>query len=234
MLELIAFDADDTLWHCETHFAEAQCKFKSMMQKYLQDDYNDRHLFETETRNLGHYGYGVKSFGLSMIESAVELTQGRISVRDIQALVELTKEMLEAPVQVFPQVEQALARLSDQYVLLVISKGDLFDQENKLARSGLGDFFHDIEVVSEKDTHTYRKILYKYGLRARNFMMVGNSLRSDILPVVEIGANAVYIPYANTWAYEQVQLDESKPKPFIELTSITLLPDWLDARALAA
>lgn len=234
MLELIAFDADDTLWHCETHFAEAQCKFKSMMQKYLQDDYNDRHLFETETRNLAHYGYGVKSFGLSMIESAVELTQGRISVRDIQALVELTKEMLEAPVQVFPQVEQALARLSDQYVLLVISKGDLFDQENKLARSGLGDFFHDIEVVSEKDTHTYRKILYKYGLRARNFMMVGNSLRSDILPVVEIGANAVYIPYANTWAYEQVQLDESKPKPFIELTSITLLPDWLDARALAA
>lgn len=234
MLELIAFDADDTLWHCETHFAEAQCKFKSMMQKYLQDDYNDRHLFETETRNLGHYGYGVKSFGLSMIESAVELTQGRISVKDIQALVELTKEMLEAPVQVFPKVEEALARLSDQYVLMVISKGDLFDQENKLARSGLGDFFHDIEVVSEKDTHTYRKILYKYGLRSRNFMMVGNSLRSDILPVVEIGASAVYIPYANTWAYEQVQLDESKPKPFIELASITELPDWLDARVLAA
>lgn len=234
MLELIAFDADDTLWHNEAHFAEAQEKFKLMMRGYLDTEYSTQHLYQTEVRNLRHYGYGVKSFGLSMIESAIELTHGRVSAKDIQTLLDLTKAMLDAPVSVLPGVKETLSRLSDDYVLMVITKGDLFDQESKMARSGLGDFFHDIEVVSEKDPHTYRKLLYKYGIRARNFMMVGNSLRSDIMPVVEIGANAVYVPHHKTWAHEHVQLDENKPKPFIELATVAELPTWLDARVLAA
>jgi len=234
MLELIAFDADDTLWHNERYFAEGWEKFKAIMQGYLNGERSSQHLRETELHNLNHYGYGIKSFGLSMIESALELTQGCISPRDIQALIELTKKMLDAPVQVLSLVPETLARLAEDYLLLVITRGDLFDQERKMARSGLGDFFHDIEVVSEKDSHTYRKILYKYGVRSRDFLMVGNSLRSDILPVVEIGANAVYVPHQESFIRERLHWDESKPKPFVQLQSIGQLLQWLGSSQLAA
>jgi putative hydrolase of the HAD superfamily len=230
MLEFIAFDADDTLWHNETHFCAAQERFKRLMHKYLGDAYDGNHLYETEVRNLGHYGYGVKSFGLSMVETAIELTDGHISARDIHTLLELTKEMLCAPVEVLPEVEAVLDELSGDYPLLLITKGDLFDQESKILRSGLAEYFRHIEVVSEKNASTYGKILRRHGIRPEEFVMVGNSLRSDILPPLELGAHAVYIPSPQLWAHEHVQLDDARPKPYAQLGSIGELPEWLEAQ----
>lgn len=230
MLEFIAFDADDTLWHNETYFHEAQERFKRLMHRYLDDSYDGNHLYETEIRNLAHYGYGVKSFGLSMVETAIELTHGRISGRDVHSLVEITKEMLTAPVEVLPEVEAVLDELSGDYPLLLITKGDLLDQETKILRSGLGEYFRHLEVVSEKDRHSYGKILRRHSIRPEEFLMVGNSLRSDILPVLELGARAVYIPHPHTWAYEHVQMDDSRPKPYAQLQSIGELPEWLEAQ----
>ncbi len=230
MLEFIAFDADDTLWHNEPHFCEAQEQFKRLMHRYLDDSYDGNHLYETEVRNLSHYGYGVKGFGLSMVETAIELTGGQISARDIRSLVELTKEMLKAPVQPLPEVEAVLDELSGDYPLLLITKGDMLDQESKLLRSGLGEYFRHLEVVSEKDTHTYSRILRRHRIYPQEFLMVGNSLRSDILPVLELGAQAIHIPYPQTWAYEHIQLDDSKPKSYVQLESIAELPEWLEAQ----
>ncbi|MER3479298.1 MAG: haloacid dehalogenase [Meiothermus sp.] len=233
MLEFIAFDADDTLWHNETYFCEAQERFKRLMHRYLDDSYDGNHLYETEIRNLGHYGYGVKSFGLSMVETAIELTHGRISARDIHALIQLTKEMLCAPVEVLPEVEAVLDELSGDYPLLLITKGDLLDQESKILRSGLAEYFRHIEVVSEKDAATYSRILRRHRIRSEEFLMVGNSLRSDVLPVLELGGHAVHIPYPHTWAHEHVQLDNSRPKPYTQLGSIGELPEWLEAQLIS-
>lgn len=234
MVEFIAFDADDTLWHNETHFAGAQEQFKQIMQNYQGCSYDGEDLYQTEIANLQHYGYGVKGFGLSMIETAIQLTKGRIGTKDIQWLIELTKEMLSAPVQILPDVEAVLDELSGDYPLFLITKGDLLDQQNKIRRSGLGEFFRFIEVVSEKDPHTYRNLLRRYRIRPDEFLMVGNSLRSDILPVVEVGASAVYIPHCQTWSHEVVQLETTTPKPFAQLRAIGQLPEWLESRLLAA
>lgn len=230
MLEFIAFDADDTLWHNETHFCMAQERFKALMQAYLGDAYDGNHLYETEVSNLPHYGYGVKSFALSMVETAIQLTGGRISAQDIHALLELAKEMLGAPVEVLPEVETVLDELSGDYPLLLITKGDLFDQESKILRSGLAQYFRHIEVVSEKNAHTYGKILRRCGIRPEQFVMVGNSLRSDILPPLELGAQAVHIPSPQLWAYEHVQLENLRPKAYTQLRSIGELPEWLEAQ----
>lgn len=234
MVEFIAFDADDTLWHNETHFSEAQEHFKRMMQDYLNGSYDGQHLYQTEITNLKHYGYGVKGFGLSMIETAIQLTNGRIAAQHIQTLVELTKEMLCAPIEILPDVEAVLDELSGDYPLLLVTKGDLLHQQNKVRRSGLDEFFRYIEVVSEKDTHTYRNLLRRYRIHPDEFLMVGNSLRSDILPVVEVGANAVYIPYHQTWNHEVVPLDDAQPRPFVQLEAIGQLPEWLESKLLAA
>ncbi len=234
MVEYIAFDADDTLWHNQTHFSEAHAKFKLLMQDYLNGSYDGQYLYETEIRNIKHYGYGVKSFGLSMIETALELTEGRISPEHIRFLVNITKEMLAAPVQVLPDVEAVLDELSGDYPLMVITKGDLVDQESKFVRSGLSEYFRCIEVVSEKDPFSYSRILRRHRIRPEDFLMVGNSLRSDVLPVLEIGAQAVYIPHRQTGGREHVQMDDPKPKLYVELEHIGQLPEWLEAKLLAA
>jgi putative hydrolase of the HAD superfamily len=234
MVEYIAFDADDTLWHHETQFSEAHAKFELLMQEYLTGSYDSQYLFDTEIRNLKHYGYGVKSFGLSMIETALELTDGRISPEHIRFLVNVTKEMLAAPMQVLPEVEAVLDELSGDYPLMVITKGDLLDQESKFVRSRLSEYFRCIEVVSEKDPFSYSRILRRHRIRPENFLMVGNSLRSDVVPVLEIGAQAVYIPRRQTWGREYVQMDEPRPRLYVELEHIGQLPEWLEARQLAA
>lgn len=233
MVEYIAFDTDNTLWRSETCFSEAQAQFGLLMQEYLNGSYDDRYLKETELRNIQHYGYGAKSFGLSMIETALELTGGRISPEHILFLVNLTKELLAAPVEVLPEVEAVLDELSGDYPLMVIAKGDLLDQETKFVRSGLGEYFRCLEVVSEKDPFSYSRILRRHRIRPEVFLMVGNSLRSDIWPVLEIGGQAVYIPSPGA-RNEPLQKDEPKPGPYVQLEHMGQLPEWLEARLLAA
>jgi putative hydrolase of the HAD superfamily len=229
MIRVIAFDADDTLWHNETYYRDAEATFRHMLAAYHDEAWIQERLFATEMRNLGHFGYGIKSFVLSMIETAIELTESRITGREIQAIVDLGREMLAHPVDLLPQVMDTLAALQGHYRLMVITKGDLLDQEAKLARSGLDAFFSAVEIVSEKDEAVYRAILTRHTIAPTEFLMVGNSLRSDILPVVALGARAVHVPYATTWIHEHVEdVDSSR---FTTLEHLGLLPEWLAALA---
>jgi putative hydrolase of the HAD superfamily len=226
-IDLIAFDADDTLWHNETIFVTAQKKFKRLLSNYHTDDWIDRKLYETEARNLQHFGYGVKGFTLSMIETAIELSEGRISGTEIQTVIELGKEMLKAPVELLEGVQECVDELLKSHRLMVITKGDLFDQEAKFAKSGLGDRFWRIEVVSDKNKLTYERILGKYKVDPQRFLMVGDSLRSDILPVIALGAHAVHIPYKVTWTHESVAPADLDEKQYSRLEDIRLLPNFL-------
>jgi putative hydrolase of the HAD superfamily len=223
MIKTIAFDADDTLWHNETLYTGTQEKFAQLLAAYQDPAELDEKLYATEMRNLRFYGYGIKSFTLSMIETAIELSDGKIQGYEIQSIVDLAKEMLRAPVLPLKGVEEVLKKLTDKYQLLMITKGDLFDQETKIARSGLVDYFHGIEIVSEKSPEVYRKVLERYEVSPDQFLMVGNSLRSDILPVVEIGGQAVHIPYEVTWVHEVVEGEEDQ-KGYHELDQLESLP----------
>ena len=193
-MDMIAFDADDTLWHNERLYIDAQTKFARLLAAYHPAEWVNERLNQTEARDIEHFGYGIKSFALSMIETAVELTEGRISGRDIQAIVNLAKEMLNSPVELLPYVKETIPALAACYPLMVISKGDLLDQETKIARSGLGDYFQAVEIVSEKDRGSYARVLKRHAIEPDGFLMVGNSLPSDILPVLELGGSAVYSP----------------------------------------
>ncbi len=228
MIRTIAFDADDTLWHNETYYREAEQWFQRLLAPCHDEAWIQERLFAAEMRNLAHFGYGIKSFVLSMIETAVELTEGRVSGSEIQRILDLGKEMLAHPVEPLPQVRETLEALQGRYRLLVITKGDLLDQESKLARSGLGSFFAGLEVVSEKDEAAYRGILARRDLDPTEFLMVGNSVKSDILPVVALGAQAVHIPYATTWIHEQVE--DVGPASFATLEHVGFLPGWLEGR----
>ena len=229
-IDLIAFDADDTLWHNETIFVTAQEKFRKLLAKYHSKEWIDHKLYETEARNLQHFGYGVKGFTLSMIETAIELSEGRISGAEIRAVIELGKEMLKAPVALLDGVQECIEELLKCYRLMVITKGDLFDQEAKFAKSGLGERFWRIEVVADKTQKTYERILEKYDVDPQRFLMVGDSLKSDILPVVAVGAHAVHIPYQTTWIHERVSPSELEEKQFVRLEHIRLLPKFLAQR----
>jgi putative hydrolase of the HAD superfamily len=223
--DLIAFDADDTLWHSEGVFVVSQEMFRNLLQPYLDNGVDiDARLAATERRNLEHFGYGVKGFTLSMIETAIEVTDGRVTARELGALVERGKEMMAHPVELLPGVAETLALLSPRYHLALISKGDLLHQEQKLARSGLADLFEDVEILSEKDEAAYRRLLRRFGVEPARFLMVGNSLRSDILPVLALGGNAVHIPHEYLWAHEHVEGHVDVPT----LRSMEELPAWLE------
>ena len=226
-IDLIAFDADDTLWHNETIFLTAQAKFKKLLAEYRSEDWIDRKLYETEARNLQHFGYGVKGFTLSMIETAIELSGGRINGTEIQTVIELGKEMLKAPVELLDGVEECISELLKSYRLMVITKGDLFDQEAKIAKSGLGEQFCAIEIVSEKNLKTYERIIKKYEIHPHRFLMVGDSLKSDILPVIALGAHAVHVPYKTTWTHERVESADLDERRYVQLDHIRLLPRFL-------
>jgi putative hydrolase of the HAD superfamily len=221
----LAFDADDTLWHNETHYAETQEAFRALLRSYHDDAWIDARLHDTEMRNLGHYGYGIKCFTLSMIETALELTEDRLDGAGIRRVVELGKAMLAKPVEPLPGVAEALQMLAGSFDLMLITKGDLFDQETKLAKSGLGGHFSKVEIVSEKDQATYAAILERHAIAPSVFVMVGNSVKSDILPVLELGARAIHIPYHLTWAHEVVV--DLVGSPFPVLGSIRELPAFL-------
>lgn len=229
MVELIAFDADDTLWHNELLYEQTQAKLVELLADYADSQTVVQRLFETEMRNLGLYGYGIKSFTLSMIETAIELSGGQISGLQIRQIIDLARTMLTADIQLLEQVPQTIKRLAGLYRLMVITKGDLLDQQSKLARSGLADFFEAIEIVSEKNEETYNALLRQLGISPTGFLMVGNSLRSDILPVVAIGGQAVYIPYHLTWQHEIVHSsDKGHQNGYYELEHLGQLPELLD------
>lgn len=228
MISLVAFDADDTLWHNETIFSLTQEKFKQLLSAYHSPDWIEKKLYETEMRNIRHFGYGVKGFTLSMIETAIELSEGRIRGTEIRQIIDLAKEMLKSPVKLLEHVKETIILLAETYRLMLITKGDLFDQESKIARSGLSRYFTHIEIVSGKQEDTYRKILQKHDLAAAEFLMVGNSIKSDIIPVIELGSRAVYIPYHITWEHEALEEPEN-PAGYYTLDHIGQLPDLLKA-----
>ncbi|MDE2154803.1 MAG: HAD family hydrolase [Xanthomonadaceae bacterium] len=202
MLKLIGFDGDDTLWHSEGYYQRANAGFAAILENYV--DLGDVHatLLATERRNLELFGYGAKGMTLSMVETAIAITGGRISAADIHRLVELGKSVLGHPVELLPGIRTAVAAVAARHEVVLITKGDLFHQEKKVAQSGLADLFRRIEIVSEKDAATYRRVLDEFGLQPSQFAMVGNSLRSDIEPVVRLGGWGVHLPYHVTWAHE--------------------------------
>lgn len=226
-IEVIAFDADDTLWHNERIYVNAQAQFKQLLAHYHSPEWIDEHLYQTEMRNLAHFGYGIKSFALSMVETAVELTEGQITGADIGAIIDITKQMLAADVELVEHVTDTLASLKDTYTLMVITKGDLRDQEVKIARSGLAPYFHRVEIVSEKSQDSYDAILRRYGIEPKQFLMVGNSLRSDILPVLALGANAVYVPHQLTWVHETADPPSAEQRGYYKIEHLGLLPKLL-------
>lgn len=203
MIDTIGFDGDDTLWHNESLFSMTQERFRALLAHSTDPAALDRRLLEAERANLRVYGYGIKGFVLSMIETAIAVTDGRVPARDLQSLIEFGKAMLDHPVELLPGVAEVVEALSRTHRLILVTKGDLFDQESKVARSGLAERFAAVEIVSEKDPATYRRVLARHGIDPARFVMVGNSVRSDILPVLAAGAHAVHVPYAITWAHEE-------------------------------
>jgi putative hydrolase of the HAD superfamily len=230
MVDVIAFDADDTLWHNERMFQATEAQFAELLAAYHPAEWVRERLFATEMKNLDHFGYGIKGFILSMIETALDLTESRIGGAEIRRIVEWGHEMLRHPVQLLDGVRETIEALNGRYRLMLLTKGDLFDQESKLARSGLGEFFDAVEIVSTKNAATYRTILTRHAIAPERFVMVGNSLRSDVLPALEAGALAVHIPYETTWAHEHLDAEELAGKEFGVLEKISELPDWLTNR----
>jgi len=224
---VIAFDADDTLWHNENLFSMTQERFYELLGRYHDREYIERNLYETEIRNLSFFGYGIKGFTISMIETAIELTEGRISGAEIREILTSAKEMTQAPIELLDGAAEAIAALAPHYRLMVITKGDLFDQESKIARSGLVEHFRHVEIVSEKTPVTYRGILDRHAIAPERFLMVGNSLKSDILPVLAVGGRAVYVPYHLTWAHEQVEHPQPQPGLY-EIKHLGELPALLE------
>lgn len=204
MIELVGFDGDDTLWHSEGYYQTVHDQFERLVGAYvdLADARLHERLLETEKRNIRLFGYGAKGMTLSMIETAIEITDARISATDVQELLRLGKEVLSHPVELLPGIREAVVEVARNFQVVLITKGDLFHQEAKVARSGLADLFHRIEIVSEKDEATYQRVLGEFSLAPAQFAMVGNSLRSDIEPVVALGGWGVYMPYHITWAHE--------------------------------
>jgi putative hydrolase of the HAD superfamily len=204
-ISIIGFDADDTLWHHERHYKLTEDRFRELLADYAGHDHLAERLIAAERRNIGHYGYGVKGFTLSMIETAIEVTGGKAPAKVILEILEAGRELLAHPVETLPGVRETLEALKDRYRLVVITKGELLDQERKLAASGVDQFFDAVEIVSEKDAPVYARIFARHGEGPQNAMMIGNSLKSDILPALEAGSWAVHVPSEHQWALDFVE-----------------------------
>ena len=205
--KIIAFDADDTLFVNEPYFQEVEQKFCALLENYLSHHTLSQELFRVEIDNLPLYGYGIKGYILSMIEASMRITDKKISIDIIEKIIEYGKELLEKPIELLDNVEETLRSLHGKYKLVVATKGDLKDQHSKLHRSGLGHYFHHIEVMSDKKEIDYQKLLQRLDIAPENFLMIGNSLKSDVLPVLNIGAHAIHIPFHTTWAHEVIDFE---------------------------
>ncbi len=220
-IKVIAFDADDTLWENENFFREAEQEFYSLMKNYADASFLEQKLFQTEIGHLSLYGYGIKSFILSMIETALKVSKNELSQDIIAEIIQIGKRMLKHPVRLLEGVESSLKYLSEQgYILVVATKGDLLDQERKLKQSGLLDYFHHIEVMTDKQDVNYRTLLKHLNIEPSQLLMVGNSLKSDILPVIKLGAQAIHIPYHTTWVHEELAKTELSRYQYLELGSL--------------
>ena len=218
----IGFDADDTLWHNEKFYKLTQERFTALLSRYADPDHLDARLLAAERRNLEFYGFGIKGFTLSMIETAVEVTEGRVPGPVIADLLEAGREMLRHPLELLPYAREAVEALAEGYELVLITKGDLFDQERKLAASGLGELFDGIEIVSDKTVATYAEVFSRHGDGPDHAIMVGNSMKSDILPAIEAGAWGVHVPHDLAWALEHAEAPEGHPR-FHEIADLGAL-----------
>lgn len=226
-INIIAFDADDTLWVNEPIYQKTEQQCKEILEHYVDPPELSEKLYETEMKNLKLFGYGAKSFVLSLIETAIELSDGEVSGAEIRQIIDLGKDMLEHPVQLLDGVEETVDQLKEEYTLMILTKGDLLDQESKIARSGLEPYFEYFEIVSDKNADTYADILAHYSIDPAEFLMVGNSLKSDVLPVREIGGHAIHIPYHTTWDHEKIDLDQAQKNGYHELEDISQVSDFL-------
>ena len=202
-IKVIGFDADDTLWVNEPFYQDVEKEFCLLMKPYLMELETSKELFKTEMQNLQIYGYGAKGFILAMVETALRATQGKITTSEINRILQIGKTLLAMPIQLLDGVENVLQKLQGSYKLILATKGDLLDQERKLEKSGLIGYFHHIEIMSDKGEDNYKKLLVRLGIEPHEFLMVGNSVKSDILPVINIGAKAVHIPFDVTWKHER-------------------------------
>ena len=234
MIRIVGFDGDDTLWHSQGFYDQAQLDFEAIIARYVDLDSAGLRatLLATERGNLAQYGYGVKGMILSMVEAAIDLTAGRIQGHDIRAIMGMGKDLLVHPVELLPGIAQAVADVATKYQVVLITKGDLFHQERKVAQCGLTEF-HRIEIVSEKDLPTYRRLLNEFEVQPHEFAMVGNSLKSDIAPVVELGGWGVYMPYHATWEHEVLH-DFDGVGRVVEVDSAERIGDALDKMSAGA
>ncbi|WP_295833423.1 HAD family hydrolase [uncultured Winogradskyella sp.] len=219
-IKVIGFDADDTLWVNETYFRAAEQEFAKLLSQFETPNKIDQELYKMEIKNLPLYGYGVKGFMLSMVEIALELSNYSLSNKTLEKILDIGKDMINKPVELLDDVEEVLQKLSRKYKLIVATKGDLLDQERKLEKSGLLKYFHHIEVLSEKESTNYGKLLSHLEIMPSEFLMIGNSLKSDILPLIEIGAQAAHIPFHTTWQHETVEYSNSNGKNYLTLDAL--------------
>lgn len=225
-IKVIGFDADDTLWVNETYFRQAEEEAGKLLSLYETPNKIDQELFKIEIKNLPTYGYGVKGFILSMVELALELSNGKVPNHIIAKMLQIGKDMINKPIELLDGVEETLKTLSKDYRLIVATKGDLLDQERKLEKSGLLTYFHHIEVLSEKQEANYSKLLNHLDIEPEAFLMVGNSLKSDILPLVNIGAQAIHVPFHTTWQHETVTEKETNGCDYKTVKSLTEILDF--------
>ena len=227
-IKVIGFDADDTLWVNETYYREGELEFAALLSQFETANKIDQELFKMEMKNLDLYGYGIKSFMLSMVESALDISNNKISHNSINSILNIGKNMLNRPIELLDGVEEVLKTLSKKYRLILATKGDLLDQERKLEKSGLTDYFHHIEVMSDKKEPNYSKLLNHLDIKPSEFLMIGNSLKSDILPLVHLKAHAIHVPFHTTWIHEQVTEEETNGKKYKTISSLSDLLNLLN------
>jgi putative hydrolase of the HAD superfamily len=219
-IKVIAFDADDTLWVNETYFRDAEKEFAQILSGYETENKIDQELFKTEIKNLAIYGYGIKGFVLSMVECALELSNYQLAQKSLEKILNIGKEMLEKPIELLDGIEEVLQSLQGKYKLVVATKGDLLDQERKLEKSNLLKYFHHIEVMSDKKEKDYQKLIRHLDIQPSEFLMIGNSLKSDVLPLVAIGSSAIHVPFHTTWAHENVPKGRESKTSYVTILNI--------------
>ncbi|QPC94764.1 HAD family hydrolase [Mesorhizobium sp. INR15] len=227
-LTTIGFDADDTLWQNEQFFRMTEKRFVAMLADHGDETLISARLLEAEKRNLAIYGFGIKGFTLSMIETAIEVTEGRVPAKTIAEILDAGRDMLSHPIEALPHTRETVERLAGDYQLVLITKGDLFDQERKLAQSGLGDLFDAVEIVSDKSAASYVRIFNRLGGGPEQSMMVGNSLKSDVVPAIEAGSWGVHVPHELTWVLERVEAPVEEPR-FREISDLGQLPGLIES-----
>ncbi|MEM6525404.1 MAG: HAD family hydrolase [Bacteroidota bacterium] len=228
-LKVVAFDADDTLWHNENYFREAEEKFAALVSEYLPKEEAINVLFSHEMKHLGIYGYGIKGFVLSMVETAIDISKNSISADRIQQILEIGRNMMNKPVNLLDDVERVFNTLKERYRLILATKGDLIDQERKLVKSGLERYFHHVEVMSEKKEADYQRLIGHLDIKPYEFLMIGNSMKSDIVPVLNIGGNAIHIPHEIVWQHEIVDEEDVRGHKFLTVDKLSdILPYFIN------